>query len=123
MATIEPSRRNKIYEKLKQTFKTLRATLNPYLDEVTLSELGIDCTYVNLYQETEQGGTYFLPMPAARAAHLDLPDFDLKRDELSAPWSIPNAMWLDHALLQHVTGLKDGSECSALEMTKWKFSG
>lgn len=122
MATYDCLRRNKTYEKLKQMFKTLRKTLDPRLQTTTLSELGIDCTPVDLYRETEEGGTYFLPMSAARVDHLGLPEFSVNWDTLCPRFCIPNAMWLHYALLNHVTGLPDGSECSALRRTKWKVS-
>lgn len=124
MATIEPFRRNKTYEKLKQIFKDLRTTLDPRLEGVSLSEFGIDCSQVDLYHEIEEGGAYFLPLSAARVDRLDLrPDFNVNWDTLCPRFRIPNAMWLQHALLDQLLHSKDESEWSALDTTKWKISG
>lgn len=124
MATTEPSCRDKTYKKLKLLFRDLQTTLDPRLEATSLSEFGIDCTKVNLYHETEEGGAYFLPMSAARVRRFDLlPDFNVEWDPWCPRFRMPNAYWLNHWLIDQLIHSKGESRWSALDTTRWRFSG
>ena len=60
------ARRDACHERLKTQFYFLRASLDPHLELDTLAEIGIDVSFVDLHQETREGGSYFLPMIQSR---------------------------------------------------------
>lgn len=123
MPAIVNVRRKDIYEKLKKQFKFLRATLHPHLDVDTLAENGIDVSFVDLQQETRQGGAYFLPMSQSRLESFDQrPVFRVMFSMEEAQWNYSDACVLGMGLCkQLLQSHDDESLFRALDQTKWRL--
>lgn len=121
MPAIVNVRRKSIYEKLKGQYKFLRATLDPHLDVDTLAEKCIDVSFVDLQQETRQGGAYFLPMSQSRLESLDQrPVFRVMFSMEEPQWNYSDACALGIGLCQQLLLPHDEGTYRAVDQTKWR---
>lgn len=51
-----------VYHRLKKGFNQFSRMMNVHLDDALLQEMGVDPLLINLEEETERGGPYFLPL-------------------------------------------------------------
>lgn len=51
-----------VYRRLRKGFKQFSQMWNVHLDDALLHEMGVDPLQIDLEEETERGGPYFLPM-------------------------------------------------------------
>lgn len=115
-------RRKKMYKKLKEQFKALRASLGAHLDVVALADDGIDVSFFDLYQET-QGG-YFLPMSQSRLESLDQrPHFDASFSMEDPQWSYGDALILLSALVNQLIQPHEETLFRGIDVTKWNHKG
>jgi hypothetical protein len=82
-------RQSDVYRRLKKGFYRLSDSLDTHLKDTLLCDMGIDHIQVDLEDETERGGPYFLPMSQERINALNRrPEVDITIDE---DWS--TSMW------------------------------
>ncbi len=118
MTTPPAGRRVQSYSVLKQLFTTLRTSFEFHLNESALSNLGIDASQVDLHEETERGGPYFLPMSQSRLQSLDnLPEFKPNLSLDDNQWSWSDACALEYAFYAQTNSSKDHSLWSAIDST------
>lgn len=117
MSTLE-EQRTRSYRRLEYLYGTLRATFKRHLDSDLLAELGIDVSMVDLYEETEHGGPYYLPMSQIRLESFDTrPDFAPDFCMEHRPWNEGDGSRLLRELTDQLRG--DGSLFSPYEKTQW----
>jgi L-serine deaminase len=56
------ARKKDLYERFARLFDYMGSSVDPGIDQSTLSKLGIDATSVDLQEETATGGKCFRPM-------------------------------------------------------------
>lgn len=71
------SARLEVYRRLKKGFKEFSGMMNIHLEDTLLREMGVDPMEIDLEEETQRGGPYFLPLSQERMDSLDM------RSELS----------------------------------------
>ncbi len=121
MATSLAERREPSYRTLKRLLLTLRASFEFHLDVLALSELGVDALRIDLQEETERGGPYFLPISQSYLNSLDnRPDFEagLSLDDFQWNWSDAGVLQL--AFAKQLLTSRDESAWNALDTTKWR---
>jgi hypothetical protein len=115
------ARRDACYKTLKTQFYFLRAILDPHLELDTLAEIGIDILFVDLHQETRDGGPYFLPMLQSRLESFhQLPDFNVGFMMESDEWSYSHGGVLNHVLYEQMTSGPENSSFRAIDQTQWR---
>jgi hypothetical protein len=58
--------RRQVYKRLKRGFKQFSNMMNVHLQDAVLRDMGVDPIQIDLEEERECGGPYFLPMSKAR---------------------------------------------------------
>lgn len=120
MSSFQYQRRQQSYAKLKHIFQTVRTTLNPHLDVLTLAGLGVDISMVNMREETARGGLYYLPMSQGRLEGLDeRPEFEPCFCMEDHQWNWSDGHALLRAFSQQVSRSKGDSLVYAYKSTKW----
>lgn len=100
----------------------LRAILNPHLDVAALADNGVDVSYIDLYQETEHGGPYFLPTSQSRLETLDQrPPFDMLFSMEEVKWNYSDAHVLDQGFGSQLQESRDGGVFEAIKTIQWRI--
>ena len=116
------STREKMYQKLKENFKVLRATLNPHLDVQALAAEGVDVSFIDLLKVKQ--GDYFLPMSECRLQSLDQrPTFKLSFSTEEPRWCYRNALMLLDSLGDQLLKHHKKTLCRGIDGTKWHHRG
>ncbi len=114
-------RRVILYEMLKEQFKILRATFNPHLDVAFLADMRIEVSFIDLHQETQDGGAYYLPMLQSRLDSLDQrPEFRISFSMDDFQWNYSDGVILCGAFSQQLLGIHAETLSRAIEKTKWR---
>jgi hypothetical protein len=115
-------RRVSCYKKLKTQFYFLRAILDPHLKLDTLAEIGIDVSFVDLHQETQEGGPYFLPMLQSRLESFhQRPDFEVWFMMEDDEWNYSDAGVLSTAFSNQMLHGQEDSLFRAIDQTQWRL--
>ena len=114
------------YNLLKSLLQQFTATLDPHLDQQSLTALGVDVSTLDLAQSIDYKDTYFLPMTPADLKALD------KRPHLDLCWHFPPKKWcritdcikIDHAIDTQITRCKDEDDSfQAYKLRPWRLRG
>ena len=108
------------YKILKDLLHKFRATLDPHLDETSLSRQGVDVSKFDLQEETGNEGTYFLPAAQSHVQAL--------RERPSIHWdfmhgrcNIGDSMEIDQTVGDQFFRSKVGpTNVWAHELTPWR---
>lgn len=98
--------------------------LDAHLDDALLYELGVDHVQVDLEDETEQGGPYFLPMSQERMDNLDKrPELAITFDDewSSSVWCYDDSDTVNMAYREQLYHSNDETAWSACGATHWKY--
>ena len=114
--------RDACHKRLKTQFYFLRASLDPHLELDTLAEIGIDVSFIDLHQETQEGGPYFLPMLQSRLESFDQrPDFEVCFMMEADEWNYSDAGVLNHVLFKQMIEGQENSPFRAIDQTQWRL--
>lgn len=116
--------RSEVYKRLKKAFYRFSDSLDAHLDDALLYELGVDHVQVDLEDETEQGGPYFLPMSQERMDGLDKrPEFAITFDDewSSSVWCYDDSDTVNMAYREQLYRSNDETAWSACGATHWKY--
>ena len=92
--------------------------MGPHMDTSFLEEAGLDVSFVDLCQETNQGWSFYLPMSQSRLESLNQrPNFDLSFSGDEYQWNFSDADWLHYPFLAQLARLKADSLFRAYEHT------
>lgn len=117
------SRQIESYNLLKNLLCQFRATLDPHLDERSLSSHGVDVFEFDLQHETDREGLYFLPITHTRLQHLDRrPNVDVDFDSPRGRCRIQDAIVVDDAIAGQLFSSKDDADgFQANELSPWRL--
>ncbi len=111
-----------MYQKLREHFKVLRATLNPHLGLEALAAEGVDVSFIDLLKEKR--GDYFLPMSESRLQTLDQrPPFSLSFSMEEPRWSYGDALMLLDSLGDQLLEYDEETLFRGIDGTKWRHRG
>jgi hypothetical protein len=112
-----------VYRRLKKGFYQLSDSLNTHLKDNLLCEMGIDHIQVDLEDETERGGPYFLPMSQERMNALNRrPEVDIIIDEewSTSMWDITDSHVVHFGFRSQLHENIDESTWRAWEDSNWQ---
>jgi hypothetical protein len=112
-----------VYRRLKKGFNRLSAMLSVHLEDTLLYEMGVDHIQVDLEDETERGGPYFLPMSQERIDALNRrPEVDITFDEdwSSSVWCFSDAETVHLEFRNQLYSNIDESAWKAWEGSHWQ---
>ena len=115
---------SEIYKRLKKGFKRVSGVYNVHLDDTLLAEMGVDYVQVNLEEETERGGPYFLPMSQARISSLNKrPEFCIEFDDewSTSVWDYTDTQQIHTQYECQLYHSNDESAWNALDDSGWEF--
>ncbi len=98
--------------------------LDPHLDDTLLSDLSVDHIQIDLENETEQGGAYFLPMSQERIHSLNKrPEFAITFDpeESTSVWCYDDADAVHMVYRGQLCDSNDETPWNACDATQWRF--
>ena len=112
-----------LYYRLKKAFRDLSGLLNVHLEDALLHDMGVDFTQIDLEEETDRGGPYFLPMSQACMDSLDKRrGFSLAfDDEMSdSIWDFWDANIIHREFQDQIYYNNDESTWQAWQRTHWQ---
>lgn len=114
--------RFEVYDRLKKAFNHLSSTLRTRLTDEMLWELNIDHILVDLENETERGGPYFLPMSQDCMDSLNKrPEFAIEFDEESSSvWCFTDSDIVHMAYQSQLHDRTDDSDWRAWQGSHWQ---
>lgn len=123
MSTSTSSVRLEVYDRLKKAFNHLSSMLDAHLTDEILHTLAVDHVQVDLENETERGGPYFLPMSQECMDSLNKrPEFAITFDEewSSSVWGYDDADTVHMAYRNQLYDSNDESVWHAWQGSHWQ---
>ena len=123
MSTSSSSVRLEVYDRLKKAFNHLSSMLDAHLTDEVLCKLAVDHVQVDLENETERGGPYFLPMSQKCMDSLNQrPEFAITFDEewSSSVWCYDDADTVHMAYRNQLYDSNDESVWHAWQGSHWQ---
>jgi hypothetical protein len=123
MSTASGSARSQVYKRLKKAFTRLSDMLNVHLEDTLLREMGVDPKQIDLEEETQRGGSYFLPMSQERMDSLNKrPEFSIVFDDemSSSVWCFSDGDIINLAFRSQLLYNNDESSWQAYEASHWR---
>lgn len=115
--------RSQVYNRLKKGFNQFSDMMNVHLENTLLCEMGIDSMQIDLEEETERGGPYFLPMSQERMDSLNKrPEFDITFDDewSNSVWNFCDGDIINLEFRDQLTCSNDESSWQAYEASHWR---
>ncbi|KAF7506618.1 hypothetical protein GJ744_011550 [Endocarpon pusillum] len=120
---IRPSR-EEVYRRLKKGFNGLSGLFKIHLDDALLDEMGIDHVQIDLEQETQRGGPYFISMSQERMASFNKrPAFHVEYDKewSSSVWSFGASVDVHREYQNQLYHSNDKSPWCELDNSSWQY--